>query len=962
MLRLKDINTAYWGFIRTGNEPFPLSDKVNAFIGPSGSGKTTYMDAIRITLGDARFENNRAMDHYMHPASNWAVVRVAFWNREQENRPFFPLGYLSDEVTVCVRLDRSSGECKREYYVFDGEFNNILELGQNPKLYRIPQKTHTSYLKLLEDVGISTAFRRLMMMKPELVQNIVSQQPHELFKLIFDLKGQKYIQEEHEKAQEKLRNLIIEESNTVRDLQHAETKLAEYERKKQLYEENEQNKTEYHSLSHLLLKRCLWDSQKELAAQRVAFKEAVKVRDQMDEHSKNLQAQLTVLQEEYNQATDEKDTFKEKIKSEQDKKDEISKQATLLKGDLNKLEKRMEDIEHIDAEDIDELEKRRDLTEEEANQLKATISQINKNIDEISLKLDSLNRNQSVFPTWVNTFRNVLKSNHVPATMLADCIQVIPEYEAWLPAIEAYLGRERYRIIIPQNYQLNTKKLQEQYQYTARVSAPKSSKLLQRATKLKGKFVSLRQAIIVEHEELIGGYLDRLNNIFLVSTVEEGHQLQLDGYISLTRKGLLQDIDGAIFLKTNEFVCGSVARERYKDELSKQLQIHSDNVREIEKLYSNTSELLKEYEKRLLNQKERLNLPHLRFQFEQQSIEYKQLTIQITELTNRIQELTDQQEAAWKLLTEMNGLKERKIAEINSNNKDLQQQELTLNGYKGQIGKLELQVQTSEKHLREAGYDDHALDILDVEVEKDRIFIRADRTEWTQELLSERVSDLKEVIDRFYYEYNDVNAGLIAMVEPQKNRVIQLKAVLEQAQADRLEWEERLESAEISLRHHVKETMTQYIEEFIEMANMLGAKAQGKLDQEGPSYNQWKLQLKLAFDGKDLKPYFDPVFSSGQRAAISIMLLLASLSNKKEGTQNSLMFLDEPTSRVDDARANEIGTILQKTNIQYFVTHQVSASLISVDWIDHGLVFSKMKDGQKFSEDPIFQSRRVINE
>ncbi|MGF9713142.1 hypothetical protein [Paenibacillus naphthalenovorans] len=111
-----------------------------------------------------------------------------------------------------------------------------------------------------------------------------------------------------------------------------------------------------------------------------------------------------------------------------------------------------------------------------------------------------------------------------------------------------------------------------------------------------------------------------------------------------------------------------------------------------------------------------------------------------------------------------------------------------------------------------------------------------------------------------------------------------------------------------------------------------------------------------------MKPYFDPIFSSGQRAAISIMLLLASLSNRKEGTKNSLMFLDEPTSRVDDARANEIGTILQKTNIQYFITHQVSASLVSVEWINHGLIFSKLRDGQEFADDPIFQSRRVVYE
>lgn len=141
----------------------------------------------------------------------------------------------------------------------------------------------------------------------------------------------------------------------------------------------------------------------------------------------------------------------------------------------------------------------------------------------------------------------------------------------------------------------------------------------------------------------------------------------------------------------------------------------------------------------------------------------------------------------------------------------------------------------------------------------------------------------------------------------------------------------RLANAELALRNHVRETMDQYIEEFTTMVAMLGAKAQGKFDQEGQVYTQWRLHIKLAFDGKELKPYNGPVFSKGQRAAISIMLLLAAVNNQREGTRNSLMFLDEPTSRVDDARANEIGLVLQRTNVQYFITHQVTASIQSVE-------------------------------
>lgn len=196
------------------------------------------------------------------------------------------------------------------------------------------------------------------------------------------------------------------------------------------------------------------------------------------------------------------------------------------------------------------------------------------------------------------------------------------------------------------------------------------------------------------------------------------------------------------------------------------------------------------------------------------------------------------------------------------------------------------------------------------------------------------------------------------MVEPQKRRVDSLIKTYDLAKEDREKWETQLALAEIALKNHVQETMSQYIDEFKSMAELLGAKGEGKFQQEGPSYLNWKIQMKIGFDGKELVDYDDPEFSSGQRAAISIMLLLAAVSNQKEGTQNSLMFLDEPTSRVDDARANEIGTILQKSNIQYFITHQVSESLKSIDWINHAFVTSKLRSGQKFADNPIFESRR----
>ncbi|MFB6367877.1 AAA family ATPase, partial [Paenibacillus elgii] len=207
MIRIKEFNTAYWGRIGTAATPYQFSNKVNAFVGASGSGKTTLMDALRIALGDAKFEYNRAMDHYINKISNWSVVQVAFWNSENEGKPFLALGFIEPVVTVCVRLDRSSGECKREYYMFDGSFQDIANLGQNPKAYQLNRVKYGEYLQRLETVGLTFAFRKLMLMKPEDVQNVVGLDANRLFQLIFDIKGQKAIQIEHDRTSEKLKEV-----------------------------------------------------------------------------------------------------------------------------------------------------------------------------------------------------------------------------------------------------------------------------------------------------------------------------------------------------------------------------------------------------------------------------------------------------------------------------------------------------------------------------------------------------------------------------------------------------------------------------------------------------------------------------------------------------------------------------------------------------------------------------------
>jgi chromosome segregation ATPase len=960
MLKVNHFNTAYWGYIPTAMDFYPCHEKVNAFIGASGSGKTTLMDAIRIALGDSKFENSRNMDHYIHPNSNWSVTCLSFANTVLEDRPFESFGFKNEEVTVCVRLDRSKQDLKREYYLFDELFTDINDLGQNPKMYRKRQIKYGDYIKLLEKVGLTQSFRRLMMMRPEDVQNVANLPPHQLFQLVFDLKGQKKIQEEHQLAQKKTNDLKQQEDMTTNELNEAEKRKRDFEEKKSLYEEHQRNQKEFEEVKVLRLKRELWDNKKKIEEKENNLLETRKESEDIKSNQAELHSELESLDKELKNVEQLLEKVEDNSTTTLEKAREYEISFGRYEQKKNDLKQEIDMLQKIEIEDIQALNY--SISQLESRYLEKNLikRKYEEEYKEISKMIKEIGNGNGGVAHWVKTYAKTLSENKVPYKLLADCISIQAEFESWLEAIEGLLGNERYRIVVSKSSQLKAKQLQEACEYRARVSLPKKTLQKVNYTKLQNKYPSLRSVLKLEFEDEIGGYLDRFNEIYLVDTVEEGHQLIQAGYKNLTKKGLLQDNDGSLFLKTDRLICGKMARERYLKQLQVQLHTISENVSKIQQECSALDIERKELNQKLSLQKKRQSLSQLSLEYQELKNKYEELEQQKDHwfdqhklLEIKKKEILDHKE---KLSVQKEGKRvnlQRYTEKADSIEKAI---ELTI----VKIEELEEALIDTKNKLFDLGIGEDSIQFLDVEVLQDKIFVRKeDKKEWTLVLLQTRYDELSQKIRENKYLVKDINESIIAMVEQQKERVDALNQYLEKVKGEREEWEDRLATAEITFRNHVNETMKQYIEEFIDMVSLLGAKGSGKFEQEGSNHNQWKLNIRLGFDGKDLTPYYDPTFSSGQRAAISIMLLIAALNNKREGLQNSIMFLDEPTARVDDERANEIGILLQSTNIQYFITHQSSASLRSVDWIDHGFVTSKLQKGESFAALPIFESRRV---
>lgn len=960
MLKIKKFNSVYWGYLRTAKKPYEFSGNVNAIVGQSGSGKTTLMDSLRIVLGDAKFENNRPMDHYINPKSNWAVVMVVFENSKDYQAPFKISGYTEDEVTVCVRLDRSSGKTEREYYMFDGEFEEIADLGVHPSYYKERKVEYYNYLKILNNAGITIAFKKLMTMRPEEVQNVVDLQPNQLFDKVFQLRGQKAIQDKHDETQMKVQQLIEKEKETYENLVEAESKLRRYEEQKSKYEEYQKDIVSYKKFDLLLKKRNYYDTGKEIEYQTTQKQLLEEELAKLNEKKERLELELNKLLDEKNEKEKilvEKKQLQDQVENEVNQKNAI---CVKLETNINNKKGVQKGLEEIIPEPLKPLMGALEAKQSEIDLIKVELSKLGDKKRAVEDIVSKITRGEAPLPLWVNRYREALEHGNISFLMLGDCISIKKPYLEWLYAIEGLFGKERYRVVTALGDYLKAKQIQEACEFGARVCTPKAGKRsANKNNLLQGKYISLLDAIDIVHEEEVGGYLNRFSNIYLVDSVEEGDKLQKQGYISLTKKGLLQDQDGAIFLKSRELVCGSFAREKYKAQLLTQLTEIKQESKLLEIEVNNKKESFSNLDIRIRKQQERMQLPTV--------------LQEISDLEQKYKEAQEQQKA----IVEQ---REKVKQEVNESNKHFYECQITatrldwhsklvadkiqplensISGHMGELTKLTKLYEIYTKYLIESGLTSTDLEFIVYEVEEEKIFIKHYEYELTKEYLENMLKELESKIKILEVECRGIDGSMLKIVEAQKTHVEGLNEEYDQAKQERKEWEITFGEVKLALKHHTKETMNEFMEEVKDMAALLNATAQGKFEQDGEDYHKWELTVKIGFDGKEPRPYYDPSFSKGQRAALSIMLILAAINNKKEGTTSSIMFLDEPTSRVDDYRAGEIGELLQKANVQFFITHQISASLKSANWINYSIVLHKLQEGQEYADNPMIESRRI---
>lgn len=950
--------TMNWGYLPPTSKPYPASSKVNAFIGPSGHGKTTIWDGLRLVLGDTTFENHRNIIDYVHPSSTWAIIRVAFHNSPVNNsRPFERFGYKEDQIVVCCRCFKNAdGRWWKEYYIFDGEFTDLSSLAENSKAYKQRQKLQDDFREILEQcLGITKAFRRLMAMNPESVREMISLSPNQLFQKIYELKGIKEIQDRYKDAKKLLDEQRLACDLTEKEVISAKSRYEELKNKAALYEMYATNVKNRNTLDIRIDKLAYHETIKAIeeikretvvAEVKAKYEQDVLLRleaeiKQADRSLLDIDAAIKKMAIIFNEINDR---YVEKSTAFQ----EQDKLLCSLNADIEKLLL-------IKRENIDELRQIRAIAMEEFHDAEIEHRQSEQRLIVYQSEYKRLNENKHRYPHFVPAFQSALNDAGIDYLMLADSISVKSEYKEWQQAIEAYLGNERYRIIVSNGY-LQAKRLQEQYRYTARLSQPKNERIRPKISSIAAP--SILSVLDIAHPEKVGGYLVGLDNIYLVNSVEDGHELQRNGLISITKKGLLQDHDGSVFRDPHTLCCGRFALETEKQRMANIIETENTKTGQLKAIVNECGLQVEKIEKDIHAQEMLAQLPeHIA---KQEACERARITF----AEQRESILNERNNADVERENLYNKQSEIKFS-LGSNKALLQSSNEKIESFMNSIKKFSRELVSSQYHLdmviekliKDRGLRQEDIDFICKDIqEKD--YIRDDGDLYTSSELKPKRDELNKEIEVFETAHKDIDDKITLLVKTQEGQIDILTTRLTIVKAMRVECEQECNNCLFELKNHVRTTIKEYISEFETLADLLRAKAKGKLEEITEDPDFWELHMEIGFPGKDLSPVNGPKPSSGERACCSLMLLLAAVSNRKEGRHIPVMFLDEPRSRLDDARGNEIGQLLQVTDVQYFITHQQGESLKSVDWINHGFTCILRETDKKFAPPMIYKKMR----
>lgn len=158
-----------------------------------------------------------------------------------------------------------------------------------------------------------------------------------------------------------------------------------------------------------------------------------------------------------------------------------------------------------------------------------------------------------------------------------------------------------------------------------------------------------------------------------------------------------------------------------------------------------------------------------------------------------------------------------------------------------------------------------------------------------------------------------------------------------------------LERARKRYDEHIRRTMQTLNRSFKEICQRAGMDGEIKIEPSPSVQDEWSLDVRVAHTPDEPKrSYQSRDHSGGQRAKISILLLLAAMSI--EGAAD-LLIMDEHIAHLDSRNIDYVAEVMSalKDKVQFLLATPTNAEAGRLTWCDHQLAFLPRPEGDPYS-------------
>lgn len=868
MFKIRSLDLYNWGYLPW--QTVPLHTGVNVCVGDNGSGKSTFLDAIKLLLGSNEFAKNRRLHENLHPDADVAWVMATVDNRRSPasgRRPLESLAVLTDEAVLCCRMERKGGQqFAKEHWISTAPFDPAAPPGEpfSPQGYR----------EALERLGVSRTLLRAINLPQGETARLVEKQPHELFDYLLDLVGDKAILDRYEEARQAAARERQAYATVMNQVQGKRGELAELRQRKEAFEEFARNEAELAEAQRL---QPMAEYREALEAWRSKARHA----DQLEPQRASLAAELEEKREELKrvraaltQAEARYDEVRDQLERVNHTLQALAEGIGRLGADLRQVEGFLAAYEGIEDKDPDRVLTRLAGTTAERDRLIAEERGLEQRLSALTDETRPLEEAQSLLPRNVDRFREVLRAEGIHHVLAADAIEITDE--RWLDALEALFGDRRLDVFVgPQDFLL-AKRLAAQHQYpyyVARVPLAEPQ-----APAGPGTAASL---VTFTGEQVLAGAYRWLRDVYLVEDVDEGHLMAEQGKTALTPDGYLQDGHGGISIlhRADRRYCGRLARQRQLAKLQEERQRLNQQLAEIHPVReraANETEKLKAAAELLAAHPQRLR--------------------ECNRIAGDLDELRRQQGGAEGERNRLRDEEGRLRTQTRAFNGQISELEGSIKGQEGRLKQMSDQI----KELRTQARDlEDTLERLRAAISHNDFAKLPEMELESATTYSERARLLQRRVEDYRAKYPDESPAVVQLYESKRTELEDLEAQVRRRSEELHQVEEQLGRAREEHDAHVREVFRLMGHSFRELCARIGAV--GELRAIGGGENdRWHLDVRIAFEGKEMVPYRSRKLSGGQDAALSLLLLTSAI---QLGTTLQLMIFDEHIAHLDEVGA-----------------------------------------------------------